>query len=189
MTSISSLSFSKPLLETLAVLSLSPPPPTSSNLRQFGDNYSLLEEMWLAVSAASWVGKIAVKNPRRFPFFLFPLGHRIVRVTLESKQQCCCSPIPFYYINFLPKSDLPRWRLTVLTILFPFFFLSRNHIHTHRITKCSLLFCKDSCISFHEWLWVYVCVCVPSWYQVKDCCTCVQRGSRWSDPVTLMAAV
>lgn len=40
--------------------------PSSSNLRQFGDNYSLLEEMWLAVSVASWVGK----TRRIFPFSL-----------------------------------------------------------------------------------------------------------------------
>lgn len=35
------------------------PTPNSSNLHRFGDNYSLLEELWLAVSAASRVGKTA----------------------------------------------------------------------------------------------------------------------------------
>lgn len=55
--------------------------PSSSNLRQFGDNYSLLEEMWLAVSAASWVGKNSRKK-KQLPFSLSPLGDRM--------QGCVC---------------------------------------------------------------------------------------------------
>lgn len=51
-----------------------PHAPSSSNLRQFSDNYSLLEEMWLAVSTASWVRKRLEKKSKtkqgdfHFPF-------------------------------------------------------------------------------------------------------------------------
>lgn len=72
MTSISSLSFSLPLLETLTAEA-----PSSSNLHRFGDNYSLLEEMWLAVSAASWVGKTAGEKNKEISIFLVSLGKQI----------------------------------------------------------------------------------------------------------------
>lgn len=98
--SISTLSFSQPLLEeTFTTASF--PLPTSGNVRKFGDNYNLLEIMLLEMSAASWVGKTARNKTRRFPFFLSPLGNKIVWVTMKCEQRCF-SAISFYSINFQP---------------------------------------------------------------------------------------
>lgn len=194
MTSISSLSFPKLLLETLALLSLSPPPPTSSNLRQFGDNYSLLEEMWLAVSAASWVGKIALKTQGDFHFsfslweaglcgWLWSPNNTAAAlqshfITLTSCQKVICQGEGSPFSRFFSLSS---------------FSLVTTFIHTEwkNAHFCSARTVVLVSMNGSERMCVCVCLCVPSWYQVKDCCTptCVQRGSRWSDPVTLMAAV
>lgn len=126
-TPISSLSFSQPLLETLAAVSPTLP-PFSSNLRQFGDNYSLLEEMWLALNAAYWVGKTAGKK-----------GDFHISFGKQNAALCGWLWGAISMAAALLSSELPakKWACLLLYLFYPLFSFSLNqasiycHSHTH----------------------------------------------------------
>lgn len=136
-TSISSPSFSQPLLQTFTAVPPATSSPTPSNLRQFSDNYSLLEEMWLAVGAASWVGKTAGKKKKRQGDFNFPCVFWTQRrATLAYKQHRRCSSNPFRCLNVLPPESSAEVEACSDTILFPF-PVSRSLMCSHKENMCS----------------------------------------------------